>query len=103
MKQAMEDFVDQNRQEILTNSLEAVGNLLVKICSSFEQKMRKHAEEIILKIKEDYQMAILGREIVLSGTDASPSLHAVQQKVYDILLKVDGQFSDVLRAADAVR
>jgi hypothetical protein len=103
MKEALEDFVDQNRQEILTKPLETVGTLLVKLCSSFEGQMKQHAEEILLKIKEDYQLAILGREMVPSGTDASPTLHAVQEKVYNMLLKVDSQFSDVLRAPNAIQ
>lgn len=98
MKEAMLDFVDQNRQEMLTKALEEVGVLLVEICSSFERLMKKHAEEVLLKIKEDYQMAILGREMVLSGTDASPSLRAVQDKVHQMLVKADGEFAGVLHA-----
>ncbi|OIW33908.1 hypothetical protein CONLIGDRAFT_640982 [Coniochaeta ligniaria NRRL 30616] len=103
LKEALEDFVDENRQEILSKSLQAVGNLLDKICSSFEERMRKHAEDVLLKIKEDYQLAILGREMVLSGADASPSLLLVQEKVYAMLLRVDGEFASVLRTASVAR
>lgn len=101
MKEALEDYVDQNRLEILTKPLEEVGVLLEELCSFLERHMFKNAEEIMVRIREDYQRAILGREMVLSGADTSPSLQAVQQKVHEMLLSVDEEFAEVLRAADA--
>lgn len=95
----MEDFVDQNRQEILSKPLEDVGVLLIEICASFERHMKKHAEDVLLKIKEDYQMAILGRKMILSGSDASPSLHAVQAQIHQLLIKVEDEFAGVIRTS----
>lgn len=93
----MVDFVYQNRQEILTRALEEVGAMFVDICSSFERQMKKQAEEVQLKLKEDYQVAILGREMILSNSDTSPSLRAVQGKVRQMLVKVDDEFAAILR------
>lgn len=102
IKEALEEFVDENRQEILTKPLEEVGKLLVRVCSLYEGHMGTYAEDILLKIKEDYQLAILGREVVLSGTsDVSPTLRAMQEKVYDMLLKVDDEFAGVSPTANA--
>lgn len=104
MKEALEEFVDENRQEIVTKPLEEVGKLLDQLCSFYGRQMEARADDILLKIKEDYQLAILGREVVLSGkSDVSPTLRAMQGKVYDMLLKVDDEFAGVSPAANAAQ
>ncbi|KAB5558331.1 hypothetical protein GE09DRAFT_108788 [Coniochaeta sp. 2T2.1] len=94
-KEALEDFVDQNQVEILTKPLAEVGNNIIGLGAKFGQEMEKHSGEIVAKIKEDYEMAILGRERVLTCNDASPALRAMQEKVLQMLLEVDGQFTKV--------
>jgi len=92
----MEEFVDLHRQEILTKALGDVSTLLVDTCSTFEGQMKQHADGFLVKVKEDYQTAMLGREMVLSGTAVSPALRAVQEKVYKLLLKLDDDFAVVV-------
>ena len=103
MKEALEDFVDQNRLEILTKSLGNVGSTIIGNGAKFEQQMEQTAAGVVAKIKEDYELAILGRERVLTSSDASPSLRAAQKKVYQMLLEVEDQFANALRGAHLKR
>ena len=102
MKELLEDYVDQNRLELLIKPLEGVGAILDQLCSTMEQRMAKHAEALVVSITEEYQRAILGREMVLSGSDTSPSLQAVQKKVRAMLLEVDEEFAETFRAGNAM-
>ncbi|KAB5570384.1 hypothetical protein GE09DRAFT_1283507 [Coniochaeta sp. 2T2.1] len=102
MKGALEGFVVQNQLEA---PLDKVGNSIISLGSRVEQEMERHVGDVLTKIKEDYELAILGHERVLTGSDASasPSLHAVQEKVHQILLKVDGQFAEALRSGHVMQ
>lgn len=97
MQALMAKFVDRNRQEILSGPLEVVGIKLREMCASYERGMTKNVEVALERIREDYQSALLSREAVtLPESNHTSSLHVLQNKIRDMLLKADGEFEEGL-------
>jgi hypothetical protein len=93
MTDAMEEFVQDNCEGILSKPLENVANRLQELCSEGEEQWTKSSRRILLKLKEEYELAILGREIVImSSSDVPLSLKAAQEKIREIVLKADAAF-----------
>jgi hypothetical protein len=102
MTDTMSHFVEVHHKDILKKALEEVSAKLLNHCVILERQMGQSSDQFLAKVKENYHMAIAGKEEAMSVARVLPGTRAVQQKVHEFLLGVDKDFEAVVHA-DAAR